>query len=431
MSVNGLITAGRMVDPKSGQDGPGWIQIGDGVITALGWRSAPPAGVPIVLEAGDRVLAPALIDLGVDVGDGPRAHEESVPEAAASALAGGIGTLVAAPESAGGVTTPLAYEWLAARQSPARIEPMGGLVSDETGLSGPLLSFARLGARIASAGRTPIADTRAARRALLYARDAGLVVAMPALDPWLAVGAPAWSGAFADGLGLKGAPTIGEAIQIARDAQLAADTGVQLISTRVSTAAGVKAVRAAKAAGAPILATVTAAHLAFNEIDIGGYRVNMRLDPPLGAEADREALISGVRDGVIDIVVSGHTGVHPDDKAEAFPIAAPGGAGLEALLPVVLSLVRDYGVDLAHALRLVTSAPAQALGLPQGALSVGAPADLTLIDLHTPWKFRGAALASRTRVSPFEGRLLEGRAIVTMVAGTVVYELSARGSSDV
>ncbi|MGB1087614.1 MAG: amidohydrolase family protein, partial [Alphaproteobacteria bacterium] len=190
-------------------------------------------------------------------------------------------------------------------------------------------------------------------------------------------------------------------------------------------AAGVEIIAKAKARGLPITATVCITNLNLNNLDIGEYRTFFKLKPPLRTEDDRLALIEGVRDGVIDCITSNHRPEDPEAKRQPFAQAGWGAIGVETLLPCLLELVHNGSLDMATALKTVTANPADLLGLAQGRLEIGAPADLTLLDPDVPFVLKPEALQSKSKNTPYEDRRLQGRAILTMVAGQTVFEYGA------
>jgi dihydroorotase len=174
-----------------------------------------------------------------------------------------------------------------------------------------------------------------------------------------------------------------------------------------------------------VLATASINHLTFNELDIGDYRTFWKLEPPLRAEADRQALIEALVSGLVDIVVSAHAPAPAEDKRLPFEEAAPGSIGLETLLPALLSLHHEGRVPLVRLIETVTLAPAKAIGLAAGRLAAGAPADLVLCDLDAPRVIDAERLISKSKNSAFDGRRLQGQVLMTLVDGRVVYEVDA------
>jgi dihydroorotase len=223
-------------------------------------------------------------------------------------------------------------------------------------------------------------------------------------------------------MGLPAAPAAAEKIMLERDAALVELTGARLIVDQVSAACALETLARAKGRGLPMLATASINHLAFNELDIGDYRTFWKLEPPLRAEDDRQALIDALVEGLVDIVVSAHAPAPAEDKRLPFEEAAPGSVGLETLLPALLGLWHEGRAPLLRLIHAVTLAPAQAIGLAAGRLTVGAPADLVICDLAAPRVIDAERLTSKSKNSAFDGRSLQGEVRMTLVDGRIVYE---------
>ncbi|MET0545652.1 MAG: amidohydrolase family protein, partial [Caulobacterales bacterium] len=280
------------------------------------------------------------------------------------------------------------------------------------------------GAFLFTNGNRPIADARVMRRIMTYAKGFDLCVMHRAEDPHLGQGVMNESDLSAR-LGLSGIPAEAETIMLQRDLALSALTGVRYVMDMTSSGRSVELLRQARASGQKIGATVSINHLLLNENDVGDYRTFAKLSPPLRGEDDRQALVRAVAEGVIEYVVSGHVPQPAEDKRLPFSEAAFGSSGLEALLPGLLTLVQTEDLTIMQALRAVTSAPAGLLGLWQGRLAVGAPADLVLIDPARPFVFDADAMLSRSKNSALDGRRLQGRAEITMVSGKIVHRAAA------
>jgi dihydroorotase len=203
---------------------------------------------------------------------------------------------------------------------------------------------------------------------------------------------------------------------------LAELTGGRLLLDMVSAASTLEPLRRARDRGAQVAASVSVHHLTLNENDVGDYRTFAKLSPPLRGEDDRRALCEGLSEGLIDVIVSGHDPQPAEHKRLPFDEAAFGAAALETLLPGALIAHHSAGVKLIDVIRAMTARPAELLGLAQGRLRAGAPADLILVDLAAPWRFDAETLLSKSRNSPFDGRLMQGRVLRTIIAGATVYQ---------
>ena len=222
-------------------------------------------------------------------------------------------------------------------------------------------------------------------------------------------------------LGLSGVPAMSEVIMLERDLRLVEMTGASYHAAQISSRLSLEVIRAAKAKGLPVTCGVSVHHLTLNENDIGAYRTFFKLSPPLRSEEDRRALVAGVADGTIDVIVSGHDPQSADTKRLPFAEAAFGAIGLETMLSAALSLYHNENMPLPRLVEAMSSQPAGILGLEVGRLEAGAPADFCLVDPHLSWTVEDDVLRSLSKNSPFEHRTLEGRAVETVVAGQSVY----------
>jgi dihydroorotase len=248
-------------------------------------------------------------------------------------------------------------------------------------------------------------------RLLQYAAMLDLVVVAHAEDGGLAGHAAATGGEMATRLGLPSAPAGAEALAVTRDIALAEMTGARLHFRQVTTGAALDLVRAAKARGVAVTAGVTPAHFMLSDLALQDFRTFARLSPPLREEADRQAVIEAIGDGTIDVVASGHDPRGPEDKRLPFADAAPGMAGAETLLAMVLTLVRDGVIAMERAFDLVGRNPARLLGVEAGELRKGAEADFALVDPEKPWVVDSAKMAASAGNTPFDRQPVEGRVV--------------------
>lgn len=413
-----LFLNARLIDPASGHDGPGALRTRERDIVEIADDLQPLAG-EAVIDLGGKALAPALIDLRVQasLSSSGAAGLHATAEAAA---AGGVGTILITTQP--GLTRPEDFAPIeaAALESPVNLLPGGRLVDADGGLGEAGLMLCA-GAMLLSDGGAPIRDARLARRALAYAATFDAWTALRPEDADLAEGTCAHEGDLAMRLGLPARPGVSERMAIDRAAALAELTGAQILFDRITTADGLAALAQARARGLEIAASVPITHLMFNEVDAGGFDARYRLEPPLRSEADRLALIDALSEGDIDVVVSDHAVCTGESKDHPFPEAAAGSANLEALLPALCTLAADGRIRLVDALRAVTSAPAQLLGLSQGRLEPGAPADLVAFDPDAPLVHgRGGRVCSAS--SAFESRRLTGKVLITMVNGVMIHQ---------
>jgi dihydroorotase len=278
------------------------------------------------------------------------------------------------------------------------------------------------GAVAFSDGDHAVASARVMRRALQYAGPLGALIVQHPEEPTLARGGMMNAGAIASRLGLSGIPAVAEVMMVERDLRLVEMTGSRWHAAHVTTAAAIEAIRRAKARGLPVSCETTPHHLALNELEVEGYRTFAKVSPPLRSEADRRAVVEGLRDGTIDAIASDHRPQDQDSKRIPFAQAEFGVVGLQTMLSVALRLMHEGELSLLDLLRKLTVAPADLLGIEAGRLKVGAPADLVLFDLDAPWKIDPQQLRSLSKNTAFEGRLVQGRVLRTLVDGRTVFE---------
>jgi dihydroorotase len=425
MTALAIVNA-RLLDPASDYDGPGAVLIEDGRIVEVvrGQATGRPTGVEIV-DAQGLCLAPGLIDIRVRTGEPGAEPRETLKSASLSAAAGGVTTIVIQPDTDPAIDDPAMIEFIQRRGAALDLVNVRAAGAATKGREGQRMAEIGLmdeaGALYFTDGDHVIANTRTLQRVMSYATTFNALIACRPAEPWLSEGGVASSGEMASRLGLSGSPAIAERIQLERDLALVEQTGVRFLVDQISTEGALEVLSRARRRGIEVAVSVSINHLCFNEIDIGDYRTFFRLDPPLRTEGDRQALIEAVREGLIDVVTSAHTPAPAEDKRRPFSEAAPGAVGLETLLPALLSLHHEDGVDILDLLRPVTSGPANLLDLPGGVLAEDAPADLVLFDPNAPVVIDAAALRSKSKNSPFDGRRLQGKVAGTWVAGRRVF----------
>jgi len=417
----------RLVDPATDRDQPGGLLVVEGEIADLGphlRRNAPEDAE--VIDCKGHVLAPGLIDMQVFTGEPGAEHRETLKTASLAAAAGGVTTIVVMPDTNPVIDQVALVDFIQRRardNAVVRVHTMAALTK---GLEGKEITeiglLKRAGAIAFTNGKNSVADTKVMYNALLYAKDFGALIVHHTEDPYLSQGACMNAGHVAARLGLPGVPKAAETIILDRDIRLVEITGGRYHAAAISCRESLDIIRTAKAAKLPVTCGVSINHVTLNENDIGPYRTFFKLRPPLRAEEDRAALVQGIASGDIDVIVSSHDPQDADVKRRPFAEAADGAIGLETLLSAALRLHHTEGVSLTVLLRAMTSNPAKLLGLPTGRLEKGAPADLVLFDLNQPWVVDREALRSRSKNSPFDESKMQGRILLTMVAGDIVYQ---------
>lgn len=423
------IKNGRVIDPANGVDQIGDLYIADGKVAAIG--SAPSGFVAdSVIDASGLVVAPGLVDLSARLREPGYEYKATLESEVRAAMHGGVTTLVCPPDTEPVLDEPGLVEMLKHRArglDQAHVHPLGALT---VGLKGEALTemaeLTEAGCIGFSQAEVPVTDTVVLMRALQYAKTFGFTVWLRPQDAYIGRGGVAHSGPLASRLGLSGVPVMSETIALHTIFELMRATGARVHLCRISSAAGLELIRAAKKEGLPVTCDIGIHHLHMTDADIGFFDPNARLDPPLRSQRDRDALRAGVLDGTVDAVCSDHTPVDDDEKLLPFGEASPGATGLELLLSLMLKWAsddRNAGTDgLSRALAKVTSDAARVAGLPAGDLSVGACADVVLFDPDARWTVNAAALASQGKHTPFLGYELAGQVRATIVSGRVAFQ---------
>ena len=423
--MNIQIKNGRLIDPKNNLDAKQDLFIAAGKVVAVG--NAPAGFVADkVIDAAGLVVAPGLIDLAARLREPGYEYMATLESEMQAAVAGGITSLACPPDTDPPLDEPGLVEMLKHRArnlNQAHLYPVGALTSALKGQElTEMAELADAGCVAFSQADAPLTDTRVLLRAMQYAATFGYRVWLRPQDAFLAKDGVAHDGEVATRLGLPAIPVVAETTALATMLQLARETGVMLHICRLSSAAGVELVRAAKRDGLPVTCDVSINHLHLTEMDIGFFDAHYHLMPPLRSQRDRAALRAGLLDGTIDALCSNHSPVDDDAKQLPFAEAEAGATGLELLLPLALKWAEQEHVPLAEALAHITVNPAQLLGQKMGHLSVGAHADICIFDPEASWKIEPAALKSQGKNTPFNGYEMQGRVRYTLLDGQVVYQ---------
>jgi len=388
----------RLLCPASGRDQRGGITIENGLIADLGQHLADsgPMGVETI-DCGGKLLAPGLIDMRVFAGEPGLEHRDTLETASLAAAAGGVTTIICMPNTQPVIDGVALVDFIERRARDIAIVNIHPMAAATKGLAGEIIAEIGLlksaGAVAFTDGRASVASAQLMRLLLTYARDFDALIVQFPEESTLADGGVMNEGEVSCRLGLPGIPGVAETIVLARDVRLVGLTGARYHASPISCA--------------------------------GAYRTYFKLRPPLRTEKDRQAMVRGLRNGEIDVIVSSHDPQDFDAKRRPFEEAADGAIGLETLLAAALRLYHNGEVSLQRLFHAMSARPAELLGLPGGRLAVGAPADLIVVDLNAPWVVAERALRSKSKNTPFEDQMFEGRVMLTLVAGRIVYRYVA------
>lgn len=423
-----LLANARLVDPSRNIDTVGDVLIADGVIRDAR-RGIGSAGVPEathIVNCAGRVVAPGLIDMRAFIGEPGAGHRETLASASEAAAAGGITTIICQPDTSPAIDNSATVDFVLRRARDTAIvhvHPMGALTKGLQGQEMTEIGLLKAAGAVAfTDAAKSVTNAQVMRRALTYARDFDALIVHHTEDPDLVGEGVMNEGEFAARLGLTGIPNAAEAIMLERDMRLVALTGGRYHAASLTCADSLDILRRARDAGHAVTASTSINHLCLNENDIGPYRTYFKLSPPLRTEADRQAMIEAVAEGLIDVVMSDHDPQDVETKRVPFADATPGAVGLETMLAAGLRLVHDGAITLPKLIRAMSTRPAELLDLPGGSLRPGAPADVIVIDLDAPWVVDPADLRSKCRNTPFDEARMSGHVVRTIVGGRTVFE---------
>lgn len=424
--MNIHIKNGRLIDPRNNIDAQQDVFIVDKRIAAIG--TAPQGfAAERVIDASGLIVMPGLVDVAARLREPGYEYRATLESEMDAAMAGGVTSLSCPPDTDPPLDEPGLVEMLKHRArllNQARVFPVGALTY---GLKGTelteMVELSEAGCKAFSQADTTLTDTRVLMRAMQYAATFDYRVWLRPQDAFLAKDGVAHDGEVATRLGLPAIPVVAETIALSTMLKLARETGVKLHVCRISSAEGVEMVRTAKSKGLAVTCDVSMNHVHLSEMDIGFFDANCHLMPPLRSQRDKAALRAGLLDGTIDAICSNHSPVDEDAKQLPFAEAEAGATGMELLLPLVLKWAEQDSVPLLKALAIVTSNPAQLLGVKTGHLSVGAHADVCVFDPNTIWKIEPSALKSQGKNTPFNGYTMQGRVRHTIVEGHIAYSI--------
>ncbi|MBV9836322.1 MAG: dihydroorotase [Alphaproteobacteria bacterium] len=416
----------RLIDPSADTDQRGAVLIGDGKILDYGanlFSGGAPYGIATV-DCQGHCLAPGIVDLRVHTGEPGEEHKETFDTAGRAAAAGGVTSMCILPDTEPPFDDASLIEFVARRARQVQRTKMYAYGALTLGLKGEQLAeiglISEAGAVAFTDGDKPIASAQLMRRALYYAKTFDALIVQTPQEPTLSSGAMN-SGELATRLGLGGNHKLAEAIQLERDVRLVEMTGGRYHASKISTAEGVDIIRRAKARGLKVTCDTAPHYFALNEIAVGDYRTFAKVVPPLRTEADRLAVVEGVRDGTIDCIVSDHRPQDVESKRVPFAMAEPGVVGLETLLPIALELYHNGQMTLPRIWQRLTTTPSKLFKLPAGRLEKGAPADLVLFDPDIAWVIDPEKFESKTGNTAFDERPTQGRVLMTVLDGRVIH----------
>ncbi|HJX24588.1 MAG TPA: dihydroorotase [Chthoniobacterales bacterium] len=423
-----VIRNGRVIDPANKRDEVVDLAIVDGKISGKAESGKRKAEIEEI-DAKGLIVAPGLIDMHVHLREPGFSHKETIESGARAAAAGGFTTIVCMPNTLPVADTPSTIAWIkdrAAEMACVNVLPTGAISKNLGGEElAPVGSLAQAGVVAITDDGHCIQNHELMRRAIEYARMVGLPVLDHCQDYSLVGNGVVHEGYWSTLLGLPGWPAAGEEAIVMRNILLAELCDHHVHCQHVSSAGSVRKIREARARGIKISGEVCPHHIALTDEAIQNFDTNYKMNPPLRSQPDVDALLNGIADGTLSILASDHA-PHADFEKEVEFDAAPFGiVGLETELGLFLDLLvhKHRKIDIVRLIEMYTVEPARLLKLGAGTLSIGAEADITLIDPEMEWTVDIAKFQSASRNSPFDGWKLKGRAVRTIVGGKTVWQL--------
>ena len=418
------LTGGQLFEPGKGLISNPGLLVRNGRIEAVG-EQAQAAASAATLDADGQVIAPGFIDLCCNLREPGNGQKGNIASETRAAAHGGFTTVCASPETSpvndSGAVTNLILDSVASR-GVVRVLPIGAITR---GLDGDMLSdmagLKAAGCVAVGNGSRGVRNARILRRCMAYAQTFGLTVMFSPENTALAADGYAHDGQVTTRLGLLGIPEVAETAAVMEMLLLAEETGVRLHLSQLSCARSVEMLAQARDRGVKVTADVAMHQLVFTESALAGFDSRFHVRPPLRGEADRQALVAGVRDGVIDAIVSQHQPHDSAAKQAPLPATEPGLSSIESVLSLGLELVQNHELELPDLLRALTAGPAAVLGR-EVALTAGAAADLCLFDPDGHWQPSAATLLSAGRHAPVLERALPGEVKLTLVAGRTAWQ---------
>lgn len=420
-----LIKGGRVIDPSQGLDEKVDILVVDGKIKEIGKKLTTGKGVEAI-DAKGMIVSPGLIDMHVHLRDPGLEYKEDIVTGTRAAAAGGFTSVACMPNTKPVNDNKAVTSYIIAKaraEGLVNVFPVGCITQ---GMKGENLAemgdMKEAGCVAVSDDGRPVSNPELMRRALEYAKGMGIMLISHSEDLGLSADGQMNDGFTATELGLKGIPWVAEDAAIARDVFLAEFTNSPIHVAHVSTKGAVRIIRDAKARGVKVTCETGPHYFTLTEDAVRGYDSNAKMNPPLRAAEDVEAIRAGLADGTIDAIATDHAPHHMDEKDVEFVLASNGTIGLETSLPLSLVLVDDKVFDLNALITAMSLNPARILGIDRGTLAPGSVADITIIDPDAVWTVEAEKLASRSKNSPFLGKEMKGRATYTIVDGKIVFK---------
>ena len=418
----------RIVDPRNNIDEIGGVLINEeGRIQAVGSKvTKDNASDAIVYNCKNKITIPGIVDMRVFVGEPGFEYKENFRTLSQAALSGGVTAVATMPNTNPVIDNVSTLDFVKRRsrdKSAIKIFPLATLTKNAEGKDMTEFGLLKLrGAWGFTDGLNCVQSNKVMDRIFNYGKNKDILIIQFAQDNELSENGVVNDSLLATKLGLKSIPAIAEQLIIERDLRLLEQYQTKYHIALISSKKSLEIIKDAKAKGLKFTVGVSINNLSLNDNDIGDFRTFLKLSPPLRSEEDRLALIQGVKDGLIDVIVSDHKPEDEESKRLTFQQAATGASGIETLLPLALELVHNGSCNLNLLIENLTSNPAKILGIRNGTLSIGSEADIAIFDLEKPWVFKRENILSKSKNTAIENRKLQGKVEKTFINGKLVFE---------
>ena len=418
----------RIIDPSQNMDEVGSLILNDkGKVKAIGKniKKNDASSDCEVIDVKENILIPGLVDMKTFVGEPGFEYKENFRTLSSAALAGGVTSIVTMPNTKPIIDNVSMVDFIIRRgrdKSDVNLFPCASITKQTEGKL--MTEFGLLSGRgivgFSDVNKT-VQNTELMSRIMDYASDIGVLIMQHAEDYELSKNSCINDGEIATRLGLKGVSTIAEKIIIERDLSLLSEFPCRYHINQISSKQSLEVIKKNRDNGKKFSVGVSINNLSLNENDIGEFKTFLKLSPPLRLEEDRLALVQGVKDGLIDVIVSDHLPEDEESKRLPFAQAAVGAIGIETLLPLSLEMYHNNSLSLNKIIETLTINPAKILKIKKGSLAEGSDGDICIIDLEAPWAVNAAKLKSKSKNTAIEGRKLQGKVLMTFLNGKLAF----------
>ena len=422
---NILIKSGTIIDPVRGKEFVSDIYIKDGVVAGIKENIKTSEDEAVKINAEGLIVSPGFVDMHVHLRDPGFEDEETIETGALAAVKGGVTTVACMPNTNPVIDSDALVKYILEKSQDAacRILPVAAMTKDLKGKDITEMGIlSEAGAAGFSDDGNCVADSRIMYEIMRYSTQFGLPLILHEEDYFLSEGGLMHEGHYSSMLGLEGISSLGEDVIIARDIMLARKSGARIHITHLSTRGGVEMIKKAKEEGLHITCDVTPHHLFFNDSYLTSFNTNLKVKPPIRSEEDRKALLSGLKEGVIDAIASDHAPHLDTEKNTTFKLASFGTTGLETLFAAAFTkLCLEEKMSISRLVNLITASPAKILGIDAGKIEVGKTANITVVDTDAEEEIKRESFISKSKNSAFIGQKLKGKIICTISKGRLAY----------